>query len=449
MKHKTGCGFYSPLSVLLIIVACSSFGTTTNTSSETNLPVVNLRDFLGPDATPESQLRVAREWDLALREFGFAAIIGHGIPSSAFSGLYAAAKDFFALPMEEKMKSCPGGGYGSSGGFTPGGIESVSRTLSIDEDKVSHNEIDAPPDLVESLVFLRDWADVNISDHGQREQQHVLPSEPPELVPVARDYQRFMARLVGTLHELSAAALGLVDEDAPHMGKVTSNHSQNGDCRREFNYFEQFYSPNPSFALRLAYYPPLEYCTPQEQTHKETGQLPRRKLSERLLQLWRNLRGKQRKKDRVYGIGDQGTRAVRYGAHTDYQGFTILRQDPSQQGLEILFPDGVWRAVHSTGSAVHRPEEGVVSEEVLLVNIGDLFQQWTNDRWKSTMHRVSNPPQGSDGARSDRLSLVFFTGPRDDALIEVLPCCTDGPGAGYEPVLAGAHLKAKLQVSNV
>ena len=50
-------------------------------------------------------------------------------------------------------------------------------------------------------------------------------------------------------------------------------------------------------------------------------------------------------------------------------------------------------------------------------------------------------------------SLVFFTGPRDDALIETLPSevSSERPlRPGYaEPVVAGAHLQAKLAASNV
>ena len=141
----------------------------------------------------------------------------------------------------------------------------------------------------------------------------------------------------------------------------------------------------------------------------------------------------------------------------------------------MLFPDGQWRRAHRVGHhrsgqkceggggggregegegepvATLQLKEGEEDEEVLLINIGDLFQQWTNDRWKSTMHRVGNPEPGTAAARSDRLSLVFVTGPRDDALIEVLPCCRDDLNnpPRYAPVRAGDHLMTKLGLSNV
>ena len=49
----------------------------------------------------------------------------------------------------------------------------------------------------------------------------------------------------------------------------------------------------------------------------------------------------------------------------------------------------------------------------------NLVQVWTNDRWRSPPHRVVNPPP--DLAALGRLSLVFFTGPADDTVVEALP----------------------------
>ena len=59
------------------------------------------------------------------------------------------------------------------------------------------------------------------------------------------------------------------------------------------------------------------------------------------------------------------------------------------------------------------------------------------------MHRVANPPRAA--AESDRMSLVFFHQPNDDALIECLPsCCIDSPSR-YAPVTSGEHQAAKLR----
>uniref|UniRef100_A0A7S0JJA6 Fe2OG dioxygenase domain-containing protein n=1 Tax=Calcidiscus leptoporus TaxID=127549 RepID=A0A7S0JJA6_9EUKA len=125
----------------------------------------------------------------------------------------------------------------------------------------------------------------------------------------------------------------------------------------------------------------------------------------------------------------------RYGAHTDYTGFTILRQDPRVPGLEVQTVRGEWAAVAAV-------------EGGLVVNAGDLIQVWTNDRWRSPPHRVSVPPAGT--ASEARLSLVFFTGPESTTMISPLPtCCSEDVPAKYAPVSAREHLLSKLQRSNV
>ena len=119
---------------------------------------------------------------------------------------------------------------------------------------------------------------------------------------------------------------------------------------------------------------------------------------------------------------------VRMGAHTDYGVCTILLADPVP-GLQIVGPDGAWCDV--------LPEPST-----LLVNLGDLLAEWTNDRWRSTLHRVV-PPTIAGPAR--RRSVAFFQEVNYDALVEVMPTCfsADNP-ARYAPVIAGNHLMNKL-----
>ena len=85
-----------------------------------------------------------------------------------------------------------------------------------------------------------------------------------------------------------------------------------------------------------------------------------------------------------------------------------LMTDDAPGGLEVLHRNGSWmKAPHVPGA--------------LVVNIGDLMAQWTNDRWVSTMHRVVTPPVGPG---TSRLSIVYFHQPNYDALIETLPTAT-------------------------
>ena len=121
---------------------------------------------------------------------------------------------------------------------------------------------------------------------------------------------------------------------------------------------------------------------------------------------------------------------LRSGAHTDYGSLTIVHPDTDVGGIEVLTDDRRWaRVPHVPGS--------------LIVNLGDLMAEWTNDRWVSTFHRVGLP--GPHEAHRDRLSMIFFHQPNYDAIIECLPTCT-GPGnpPRYAPIASGAHREAKI-----
>jgi isopenicillin N synthase-like dioxygenase len=122
---------------------------------------------------------------------------------------------------------------------------------------------------------------------------------------------------------------------------------------------------------------------------------------------------------------------LRNAAHTDFGGVTILRQDDAPGGLQVLSPGGDWVDV--------RPVPGT-----LVINTGDIFQRWTNDRWMSNVHRVVNPPRAA-GERAKRLSIVFFTGPRRDSLISCLPTCrSPARPPAYEPFIAGDLMRLRI-----
>jgi len=117
------------------------------------------------------------------------------------------------------------------------------------------------------------------------------------------------------------------------------------------------------------------------------------------------------------------------GAHTDWGAVTVLAQD-DVGGLQVLDRDGTtWVDVPPMPGA-------------FVVNIGDLMARWTNDRYRSTVHRVV-PPEGRD-----RYSVVFFMDLDHHATIEVLPTCVPaGELPRYGPTTAGEHLLAKFRAS--
>lgn len=125
---------------------------------------------------------------------------------------------------------------------------------------------------------------------------------------------------------------------------------------------------------------------------------------------------------------------LRYGAHHDYGGLTILRQDMAPGGLEVADRAGNWH-------------EAAVVPNSFVINVGDLLARWTNERWRSTLHRVSNPDRGLTGSTA-RLSMVAFTAPNEACEVACLPsCCGPGNPPRYEPVQAGAYIMSKLKTS--
>ena len=109
---------------------------------------------------------------------------------------------------------------------------------------------------------------------------------------------------------------------------------------------------------------------------------------------------------------------VGLGSHTDLQCFTLLWQD-SVGGLQVLTKSGQW---------VNAPP----IPGTFVVNIGDFFMRLTNDRFKSTVHRVYNK------TTSGRYSMPFFFGFNPNETCSVLPNCVgpDNP-AKYEPISCG------------
>jgi isopenicillin N synthase-like dioxygenase len=110
------------------------------------------------------------------------------------------------------------------------------------------------------------------------------------------------------------------------------------------------------------------------------------------------------------------------GAHTDWGALTLLAQDDAG-GLQVQRADGSWLDVTPIPGA-------------LVVNIGDMMQRWTNDRWRSTLHRVVNRVPGRE-----RWSIAYFFDLDADA--EILPlasCVSAQRPARYGPVTAGQHL---------
>ncbi|KAL4942401.1 hypothetical protein BDV06DRAFT_164353 [Aspergillus oleicola] len=119
---------------------------------------------------------------------------------------------------------------------------------------------------------------------------------------------------------------------------------------------------------------------------------------------------------------------VGIGSHTDIQCVTLLWQDNSG-GLQVLSASDEWLDA--------RPVEGT-----FVVNIGDFLQRLSNNRFKSTVHRVYNRQPHS------RYSMPFFLGFNPESVCRVVPTCVkEGEKPLYEPISCGEWHRARLALA--
>jgi isopenicillin N synthase-like dioxygenase len=99
--------------------------------------------------------------------------------------------------------------------------------------------------------------------------------------------------------------------------------------------------------------------------------------------------------------------SIRAGEHEDINLITLL-VGASADGLEVLSRQGVYVGV----TEVH---------DHIIVNVGDMLQRLTNDRLRSTTHRVVNPPR--EQWHLPRYSIPFFMHPRPEVSLACLDSC--------------------------
>jgi isopenicillin N synthase-like dioxygenase len=122
--------------------------------------------------------------------------------------------------------------------------------------------------------------------------------------------------------------------------------------------------------------------------------------------------------------------AIRAEQHEDINLITLL-VGASADGLEILTKKGDWVAVTSL------PEQ-------IVVNVGDMLQRLTNNKLRSTTHRVVNPDRKF--WHTSRFSIPFFLHPKGSMSLKCLDSCIDAdhPKA-YEDATAGEYLDERLR----
>lgn len=318
------------------------------------IPVIDIGPFSsGP--VPE-RAQVVRDVADACEHIGFLIISGHDIDQALLDEAFAISRDFFDLPVEQKLQASPVGEVAPRG-YAAMASKGLAGTLGVD----------APKDLREQFMMgtpepMR--AAVAKYPHAAGcYAPNVWPEIPKAYRTIFSALYREMEILAARLMAIFALGLGLPesyfkDKIDHHFSVLGSNH-----------------------------YPQLTQAP-------ELGQL-------------------------------------RTGAHTDFGSLTILCPTPGPGGLQVHMADNVWHDV--------QPLPGT-----LIINLGDMMARWTNDRWRSTLHRVANP-RNTEAAMSRRQSIAFFCHPNYDTEIACLEGCTaPGEAPRYPPILAGEHMRQKM-----
>jgi len=122
--------------------------------------------------------------------------------------------------------------------------------------------------------------------------------------------------------------------------------------------------------------------------------------------------------------------AIRAEQHEDINLITLL-VGASASGLEILNKQNEWVPVTSL-------------EDQIVVNVGDMLQRLTNNKLKSTTHRVVNPPR--ELWHTSRFSIPFFLHPKSSMDLSALKECIDeNHPKAFEDITAGEYLDERLR----
>lgn len=129
-------------------------------------------------------------------------------------------------------------------------------------------------------------------------------------------------------------------------------------------------------------------------------------------------------------INKEPNNAVRAAEHEDINLITLL-MGASAEGLQVQNKSGEWISVTAL------PDQ-------IVVNVGDMLQRLTNNKLKSTTHRVVNPAK--EKWKQSRYSIPFFLHPRADTSLACLDCCIniDTPKR-YSDITAGDYLTQRIE----
>ncbi|KAK6077943.1 2OG-Fe(II)oxygenase superfamily protein [Seiridium cupressi] len=342
--------------------------------ADLEIPIIDFSGFYSDE--PNRKQAVVDQVRKSCLYNGFFQIINHSVPLAQQDGALSAAKKFFTLPQEEKDKVSKNNNTWNRG-------YEMLRSQILEEG--------TQPELKEGFYI---GAYVAVSSHTPFSTLGVsAPSYAPSLpdagfadpnsfsdLPATHPY--FINKKLNSGPNQWPEGLGsdLGSFKTGTMDYYNSTFNLASDLLRvialsldlEENFFAQF-ADGAVATMRLLHYP----SQPKDAEEKLTR-----------------------------GIG----------AHTDFGAITMLLQD-EVDGLQV------WDQRNQTWIDVE-PTKGA-----LVVNLGNLMQRWTNEKYKSNVHRVINK------SGKERYSIPVFLSGNPDFLVECIPTCrAPEEPAKFEPI---------------
>ncbi|KAH7396499.1 hypothetical protein DE146DRAFT_39749 [Phaeosphaeria sp. MPI-PUGE-AT-0046c] len=300
------------------------------TAHDEGLPIIDLSAFIDPNSSQEARHTTAQAINAACVNYGFFYLTGHGIPVAKLDETISLARDFFALPVEEKHKVKRFDAGGPEGGDGARGYQGLGE-----------NVTGGLQDMQEAIDWYREWpaekkepGDGGPGSVRTLQGPNLWPEKPAQLKPVYEDYIERVKKVAEALvHAMGVALdLGAPQPDADQTTEDEKVFVRNCD--------------NSFWVMRMIGYPPLP---PSFSTSSDSSSDPTTQFS--------------------------------CGAHTDYGCVTLLHASPTPGALQVQLKDGTWLNADPIPGA-------------FVVNIGDMIERWTNGLWKSTMHRVIHKGEG-------------------------------------------------------
>ncbi len=226
------------------------------------------------------------------------------------------------------------------------------------------------------------------------------------------------------------------------FGKESAKGKKEGDLK-EFWHFGQYVESNPSlekeYPANVTVNELAEFNKVGKQTYKMLEKTAKYVLRSLALHLGLKeeyfdeyiLNGNSILRPIHYPpITEEPKGAVRAAAHGDINLITLLMGSHGK-GLQVQNHKGEWI------DAIAQPDE-------IMINVGDMLSRHSNNKLKSTIHRVVNPPKESWG--TSRYSIPFFMHPISDMKLDVLEnCIGDKNPKQFEDISAGEFLNERLR----